>query len=148
MKKVFIILMMSSLSHAKTMICTETAKSSTENGYGRNLKIEVSMNAQTIKISADATKDYKAFDEVVRRDDSDTSNDENGNLDEQYNRKLEARFIGSNNISTSDVGTCVFVSRNILSGKPGQLRLTGGQGNDSDNGPMILWFEDAILDCK
>lgn len=150
MKKVFMIMTMliSSFAQARSMTCTETSKSAKQNEYGRTLKIEVSKDQKTIKVSANATADSSAINEVVVRDDSDTSNDEDGNLDEKYNRKLEARFVGSDDLTSTDTGTCLFVSKDILAGKPGKMRLSGGQGNESDNGPMILWFENAVLDCK
>ncbi len=148
LKMIGVIILLSSLSQAKVLTCIETKESSKNNSYGRILTLEVSLNKKQIKISAAATADMKAVGEIVKRDDTDTSKNEEGNLDEDYNRKSEARYTGSDDLSSTDTGTCLFVSKNILSGKSGQLRISGGQGNESDSGPMILWFESAVLDCK
>ncbi len=121
-KFIFALVLMSSLAHAKMTTCAETKDSVKNNSYGRILTLEVSSNKKEIKVSSAATTGYKAVSEVVKRDDSDTSNDQNDNLDEDYNRKLEARFTGSDNLTSTDTGTCLFVSKSVLSGKAGQIR--------------------------
>lgn len=147
-KLVLAITLMGCLSHAAVLTCTETAKSAKDYSYGRDLTIEVSADQKEIKIKGAASADYKALEEVVKQNDSDTSNDENGNLDEDYSREKESRYEGSSDIIITDTGTCLFADKNILSGKAGTLRLSSGQGNESDSGPMILWGEAAVLDCK
>ncbi len=110
--------------------------------------METSANQNEIKVSSAATADFSALSEAVKLNDSNTSRSKDDNLDENYNYKLEARYTGSEELTSTDIGTCLFVSKSILSGKPGQLRLSGGQANETDSGPLYQWYETAVLDCK
>ena len=145
-------LFVSSFSYAHTFTCTQDPKNAQENGeFDGQLQfsIDASGNMQLSVTGADGkVKNYSAD-----RDDHDSYKDQTDdnfyNLDEDYDRSKEARFVsGDSDLAVSDADSIVFVEKSILAGKPGQLSLSGGQANDGDSGDAWLWFRATTFSCK
>ncbi|MGZ3722118.1 MAG: hypothetical protein ACXVA9_04255 [Bdellovibrionales bacterium] len=144
----------SSMAQAADMACVETAKSKKENAYDAKVTINVNKDGKSLWIQVKPNDGSKAKSAVADRNDENTRKgsdfkDGTYNLDEEYNRKEEARFVTSKwDIATSDADSIIFVEKSILKGKPGKIAFSGGQANEGDSGDPWLWNRDAEFSCK
>lgn len=70
--------------------------------------------------------------------------------DQNFENEAEARFVDDTvNIGLSDSGeTALFVSKTLLRGRAGRIKIESNQANDGESGEAYLWGTDAILKCQ
>lgn len=151
-KLLVLFVMFSAWANAADMTCVETAKSKKEYGANQTITINVAKDGKSLWIMVKPNDGGKALTAVANRDDHNSlrGNDKDTyNLDEDYNRKEEARFVTSKSeIATSDGDSIIFIEKAILKGKPGKLSLSGGQANDGESGDAWLWGREGEYACK
>lgn len=154
MNKLFLgLLFASTLAQAADMNCVETAKSKKEFGNDDTIVINVAKDKKTMWIMVKPEGKGKAITAIANRDEHNSLKDKDSqdtyNLDEDYDRKEEARFVTSESkISGSDADSIIFVEKSIFKGKPGKIALSSGQANDGEAGDAWLWSRNGEYSCK
>lgn len=150
---VFMSLVVSTAAQAN-MTCIETAKSKKiYDTLADKIVINPSNGGQRLWVQVHLN-DGKVLSTVANRDDHDSYKDKEAqkavyNLDEEYNRKEEARFVTADSkIAGSDGDSIIFVDKSILKGEPGHLSLSSGQANDGESGDAWIWGRVGAYYCK
>jgi hypothetical protein len=121
-------------AQAKTFNCVETDYSREE--YGYNGTISITINNEL------GTMDFATYGE-------DHGTKGTAYLNKKFKSETDVIYLDPKaDLCSSDIEASAFLSKSLLLGKPGKMVITGGQPNEGETGPTIIYYTAGIFDCK